>query len=224
MILTDLRELKAELEVLDSDTVEDKKLLLFAEAASDMIEEYLGRKVGKEARTEYYSGTNTQFLPLRCRPVFTSPTILVSEDSSGFWGTTSGAFPSDTALTYGVDFGLQIDQDDGTSRSGVLVKINRYWDRPYVRRAGLLSPYFDHANGNIKVTYTAGYSVDKLPAAIRFACNALIMRMNHLMPFGFPTTGDTYEERSLQYQLPQRNVLMDQIVKPLLFSHRNFKW
>lgn len=222
-LLSDIQELKSYLDIGTSDTSEDKKILLFAEAATSLIEEFVGRPLAKEARTEFYQGTNTQFLPLRSRPVFTSPTIQVWSDDGGFWGSASGAFASTTALVYGTDFAINLDEPDGTSRSGLLIRLNGFWSRPFARRAGLISPYIDHAQGNLKVTYTAGYTVDTLPAAFRLATNLLVARLKFLMPLGIFAGNEAYEERSIGFQLPQKDKLME-LVKPLLDSYRNRKF
>lgn len=227
MIFSDIYELKAELEIDPSNTQEDKKLMLFAEVAASMITEYLGRPVIEYGSyTEYYSGTGTALLPLRIRPVYLTPTIQVFEsDNNGNYGSSSGSFTDpNCALTYGQDFCLQVDQVDGTSRSGILLRLNDYWDRITVRSQGLLSPYLTTDWGNIKVVYSAGWTIDTLPAAFRLASNVLVAKLRALLPVGVPTTGESYEARSMSFQVPQKNVLMDQIIKPLLFTHRNWKF
>ena len=71
MLWTDIQELKSVLEIDPGNTSEDKKLLLVIEWASAWMEEILGRPgFGYKARTEFYSGTGTQTLLLRSRPVY----------------------------------------------------------------------------------------------------------------------------------------------------------
>lgn len=227
MIFTDLYTIKSYLEIDPSNTQEDKKLMLYAEAASQLITEYLGRPVIEYGiYTEYYNGTDSALLPLRIRPVYLTPTIQVYEDdNSGNFGSTSGAFdPNNTALTYGEDFCIVVDQVTGTSRSGILIRINDFWDKIEVRRQGLLSPYIDTDWGNIRVVYAAGYTVDTLPAAFVLAANIIVAKLRALFPQGTPTTSESYEARSMSFQVPQKNVLLDDIVKPLLNGYRNWKW
>ena len=225
MLFTDLRETKVLLEIDPEDTEEDILLGFLIEHASQWIEEILNRPgMEKKSRTEYYFGTGNQKLLLRSRPVFTTPTIAVSLDEGGNFGATSGAFTSaDAALTYGTDFALVIDQDNGTSRSGILYRINNLWPKPSVRQRGLLSPFLGTGFGTIRVTYTAGYDVDNLPAGLRLAAGLLVQRLRYIMPLGQELTGDSFEERNISIVTSEKEKLLA-IVKPLLLPYRNWKW
>ena len=223
MLYTDLRELKRVLEIDPANTAEDVRLNLWIEQASNLIEEFLGRPgMEYKERTEYYAGTATQKLLLRSRPVFATPVIKVYEDNGGYYGTVSGSFAETTALTYGTDFALIIDQDNGTSRSGMLLMIDSLWEQPQVRETGFLSPYIGEAFGNYKIVYTAGYTIDTLPAAFRFACNLLVARFRYLMPLGMALGSESYEERSISV-LHDRDYLMG-LIRPFLYPYRNWKW
>lgn len=234
LILTDLRDLKTALDLNPNDTTEDRKLWLFVEQASALIEEYLDRPgLTFKSRTEYYDGTGTAKLLLRSRPVYVSPTIQVFVDDSGFWGEPSGSFNSATAaLTYGTDFALKLDnQENGTSRCGILVKRpssggsfgGGTWSKPSYRQAGYLSPYIGEAFGNIKVVYSGGYTVDSLPAPFRLATNMLVARLRIIFPYGMLLSSETYEDRSVSYSIPDREKLME-LVKPLIFYYRSWKF
>ena len=221
MLLSDIRELKAQLEIDSGDTSEDKKLNFFVEIASSWIEELLNRPgLSYKSRTEFYNGTGTQRLLLRSRPVYTTPTIQVSVDESGYFGQPSGSFDTNTALTYGDDFYLQTDQEDGTSRCGILIRNGTYWPKPRVRQAGLLAPFLGIGFGVVKVVYSAGYFVDNLPPAIRFACNLLVAKMRHLMPLGLELTSESYEERSMSWVGERKDYLLA-LVKPMIHPYRN---
>lgn len=223
-ILTDLRELKSILEIDPLDNSEDKKLMFLIEMASQWIEEWLNRPgLFLKSRTEYYNGTNTQKLLLRSRPVYTSPTIQVFLDESGFFGSASGSFDATlTALVYGEDFALKIDQEDGTSRSGMLVRINNFWPRPAIRQQGLLAPFIGEGFGTIKVIYSAGYYVDNLPPVFRLACNTLVAQLRHMYPLGFLLTSENYEERAISLHIPKHFLLG--MITPMLLSYRNWKF
>lgn len=224
MLWTDLRELKAVLDIHPQDSSEDKKLNFFNEWASAWLEETIGRQLTLKSRTEYYNGTGTQKLVLRHRPVFTTPTIQVFVDEAGFFGSASGAFDAGTtAFTYGTDFCLQIDQDDGSSRSGVLVRINNLWPKPSVRQRGLLSPFIGEGFGTIKVVYSAGYTVDTLPAQLRLACNLLVARLRYIFPLGMEINSDSYEERNIGF-VAERDDYILSIVKPMVLQFRNWRW
>lgn len=222
MLWTDLRELKTMLDIDPANKSQDVKLGFLVEQASAWIEEILNRPgMSYKARTEYYKGTGTHRLLLRSRPVFTSPTIAVYVDSSGYYGSATGAFDSTTALTYGTDFFLEIDQEDGTSRSGILRKVSGFWPKPMVRSPGYLTPYVQEDTGSIKVTYTAGFTVDSLPAQLRTACNLLMARMNYIFPLGVELNSDGYEERSLGVVTSEREKLLA-LVKPMILSFKNW--
>lgn len=225
MLYSDLREVRKILELDDRNTQEDAKLNFFISQASEWISEFLGRgDIGYKERTEYYNGSGTAKLLLRQRPVFATPTIQVWIDTGGYWGSVSGSFDSNDALTYGTDFALQIDQDDGiSSRCGILWARKRYWPRPSVRQQGYLSPFIGQDHGSIKITYWAGYTVDALPEAFRTACNTLVARMRYLFPLGMELGSEGFEDRSIGLLADRKDYLMA-LVKPLIFTYRNWKW
>jgi hypothetical protein len=223
-MLSDLQEAKAILEIDADDPTEDVRLLIFLEWASQLIEaEILDRPLALKSRTEYYAGTGTQQLLLRSRPVFTTPTIEVSVDDSGLFGQVSGSFGSDTALTWGDDFGLKIDTDDGSSKCGILVRNNALWERPSVRYRGLLSPSIGPAFGNIKVTYTAGYTVATMPAPVRAACLAIVATYRFIFPIGMPIGGDGYESATVNV-LNEKKGYLTALAKPHLMAFKNWSW
>lgn len=225
--LNDLNETKVALEIDPANTAEDKKLLLFLDYASDWVGELLNRRNGilYKSRTEYYDGTGTTRLLLRSRPVYATPVIEVTHDANGFYGCTSGAFGStSTPLTYGVDFALKVDQDDGTSRSAVLVKMNGVWERKFGRQAGWLSPFVVRDTGSYKVVYSAGWTIDGMPALLRQAVLTLVARMRYLMPVGMEIGSESYEERNITVVAEKKDYLMG-IVKPMVLPYyRNWSF
>lgn len=224
MLLANLSELKAALEIDPADSSEDLRLNFFLKSASAWIETFLGRPgMEKKSRTEYYNGTGTQALSLRHYPVDGSVTPQVWEDRQGLWGNAPDAFAATTALTHGTDFSLAIDSDDGTSRSGLLIRNNAAWPRPDLRQRGFLSPWVGDARGNVKVTYTGGYTADTLPADIVMACVSLVGRMRHVFPLGVPLSSESYEDRSISVLIGDKNYLMGQ-VKHMLMPYRNFRF
>lgn len=223
MLFTDIRECKSVLEVDQRDSSEDKKLNFFIEQASQWIEEFLGRPgLEYKARTEFYKGSGTQKLQLRARPVYTTPTISLSLDEAGYYGEAKNSFAAADALVYGDDFALQVDQANGTSRSGILLRINSLWPKPTLRQMGYLSPFIGEGFGTIKITYTAGYKVEDLPASLRFACNMIVAKMRYLFPLGMELSSESYEERAIS-MISHRDYLFGQ-VKPLLYPFRNWKF
>lgn len=226
MLWSDLLEIKVLLGLDPGNTAQDSKLLILNTVVGEWLGEWLNRPgFDLKARTEYYDGTGTQNLLLRSRPVYTTPTVQVFADSNGNWGSTSGSFDTATTeLVYGDDFALRLDPgEEGRSRSGILVRLNAYWDKPSVRQRGLLSPFIGQANGNVKVVYTAGYTVDSLPAQLRMAANLLVARLNYVWPLGVELGSESYEERSLSIITSQKSALFV-LVKPMIWSFRNLRW
>lgn len=228
MLLTDLQELKTVLEVDPTDTSEDAKFLLYAEWASAWILEVLGRQdLSLQSRSEVYQGTGTQNLTLRNRPVFTTPTPQVYIDESAHFGESSippnGPFPPSSMLNYGTDYELKIDQTNGSSRCGILVRIGNYWPRPQVRQSGLLSPFVGQDLGSIKVVYTAGFTIDTLPSQLRMAAVFLIARLRYVFPLGIELNSESYEDRSIGPVISDKQKLMA-LVWPLIAPYRNWKF
>ncbi len=177
----------------------------------------------KRERTEYYNGTGTQKINLRSRPVFPTPQPTVIIDEQGFFGTASGSFLPTSALVYGTDFTIWYDQEDGSSRSGILLRINNVWPRRAVRQVGLLSPFVGESFGSVKVVYTAGWTVDTLPAQLRMSMNFLIAKMRFLFPLGLDLQSDSYEERSISWANQNKTYLLS-LVAPFWYPFRNWKW
>lgn len=226
ILLTDLQETKAILQIANGDTSDDKLLLFLIEIASSWIQEILGRDLEYKSRTEYYNGTGTQNLMLRARPVFTTPTPRVWVDYNGDYDAPTNAFADSTEITYGNisnGFCVAVDQDNGSSRSGVLVRTGNYWPKPTVRSWGLLTPYLGQAAGNIKVEYTAGYTVDTTPSQVRFACVTLVAKMRSLLPEGMEIGSESYEERHIAVVWDQKHSLISTI-RPMIWSQRNWKF
>lgn len=221
----DLRELKTLMEIDPLDTTEDSKLNFLIDTAASWLEEWTNRPgFFYRQRTEIYSGTGTQKMLLRARPVFTTPTILINTDAAlpGSFGSSPNAFGD--PLVYGQDFYLQIDQDNGTSRSGILLNMrNGYWQRPTCRQWGLLSPFLGQAFGNYQVIYTAGYTVDTLPAVIRNAVALIVANLRYVWPLGLPLSSDSFEDRSISIGTDKKNYIFA-LVKPMLITFRNWSF
>lgn len=225
MLYSDLRQLKAVLEIDPCDKSEDERLLFFLEFASRWIEERCNRPdFSYKQRTEYYDGRGTQTLLLRNRPVYNDPPIEVYLDVGAYYGQVSGSFnPTLTQLTNGADFALKIDRPDGTSKSGILYRVNAVWPMQWRRQGGYLSPFPVNTAGSIKVVYWAGYTVDNAPPMIRLACNTLVAKMRSFFPLGMEVAGEGYKDRSLSYMTNAYNYLMS-TVDGMLVNNRNWNW
>lgn len=221
MLLSDLVSCKKMLDIPPNVTTEDVKINVLLELASRWIEEILGREtLSLATRTEYYAGTGTQKLLLRCRPVWQSG-IAVNVDEAGNYGFTSGGGFTGDNLTFGTDYTIVPDQTNGSSRQGILIRLNNYWPRPSVRQRGLLSPFVGTDTGSVKVTYQGGYSVDDLPQVIRGACELLVAKLYVIFPLGMEVGSESYEERAISFAVPQKGYLTS-LVKPMLIFYRNW--
>jgi hypothetical protein len=225
---TDLLEVKKVLQIDLDDHALDYALNYYIETATDMIAEFLDRPgFYKKSRTEYYNGTGTQKLLLKSRPVYIDPEPVVYVDAGGIYGQGEDAFSGD-ALEFGGDYGVWLDTDSGSgtmdlSRCGILIRKNDFWEKPSIRERGFLSPYVGGAFGNIKVTYTGGYTLQNMPSQVRMATIMIVARMKYLMPIGVPISSESYEERHISFSIPERNYLFGQ-VKHLIYSLRNWSF
>lgn len=225
-LISDIVELKKELGIPAGDTSQDARLNYWIEQATDVIETFLDRKgLFYGTRTEYYSGTGTQKLLLKSRPVYVTDALPIQlwEDRQGCWGQTDDPFPDSTELDYGDDFVLADIDADGLSQTGILFRRNDYWNRPFVRQPGYLTPFLGAGTGNIKVTYTAGYKIDTLPPAFRLALSILVAQLRTIVPYGWALTSESYEERSVSYQLPSKLDMLAGI-KSIMLPYRNWHW
>ena len=211
------------LQINPDDKSEDWTLNAYLTAVSSWIEEYLNRPLFYKTRTEFYSGSGTIKLLLRCRPVYTTPAMTVLVDDLGYFGSASGAFTSNgDELVYGTDYCLQLKEEGEPSRSGILFRIGDFWPKPFVRQVGYLSPFVWDSMGNIKITYTAGYTADTLPAQFRIAVDLMVARFRYVFPLGMELGGESYEERSISIAAGKEYIMG--LAKPLLLPFRNWKW
>jgi len=224
MILSDLQECKKLLDIDPENTSEDVKLSIYLECATNWVETFLNRKLTRKERTEYYKGTGTQKLLLRVRPVFLPLSVYV-DTQNGNWGQSSDSFASTTLLTYGSDYVLQVDDENGDrSQCGILIRLKGYWPKPYARVTGLLSPFINFDPGSVKVVYTAGYTIDTLPAAIRLACDSLVAAYRYVFPLGMVLDNESYEERSIRTHIEKARDYCFMVAKPLLLPYRNWNF
>lgn len=186
MALGSLTGLKLHLGI--SDTSQDTLLTALESAAEAAVLNYVGRPIEQASYTDYYSGAGQRDLALRVWPVSLTVDPVVYLDSAGYWGQGSG-FASDTQLTLGTDFAMVRDRTTTgeQSRCGLLRKLGLglsvQTGRPY---ASLATRYrqavWPVGEGNIKVTYTAGYAT--VPGDITTAVYQLAATVYNTRAFG----------------------------------------
>lgn len=230
MLLSDLKELKSILEIDPNNHTEDKSLLFYLEWASDIIQQYINRpNLMYKSSTEYYQGTGTIQITLKRRPVYIDPVPEVWVDSGGNFGQGPGVdgqnpYGDQTKLVWGTDFVLRLDGDiENTSRSAILYRIRGAWPKPSYRQPGYLSAFWGPDMGSIKVTYTAGYTIDNLPSPFRAAVNLLVAKLRYMFPLGLRLTSESYEERAIGIAQSDKDFLTS-LIKPLLFQYKNYKF
>lgn len=142
-----------------------KHIVLSLASAEDHLRRWCNRDfVYKASQTEYYSGNGTQYLYLRRWPVtFTSGITSVKLDYAGNFGSTSGSFDSNTALTSGVDYCLIPSEESpqyGTDECrGVLFRINGVWPLQGVHQLNYLAAQTQTLPGCIQVVYSGGFQL-----------------------------------------------------------------
>lgn len=140
-------------------------------------------------------------------------------DQGAVWGSSSGAFGNATALTPGADYALDVDFD-GQSPSGLLFCVNSFWQMPWNYNPGLITPVLGPPVGNIKVTYTAGYS--PIPAKVELAANLLVARIVQMGTYGGQMQAESVSDYSYTLATPASATgLVNPEIANLLAEYRN---
>lgn len=164
---------------LDS-TSEDEYLTILVSGVCDSFKRLVGWEVAQQTYTHYFDGNWSSEIALFETPVMSVTSVYL--DNNGYDGQSASPFPASTLLTPGVDYYLKLDRSLGGSASGLLVKIGNVWPGQWSRPRGDLTPRRVFSQGNIKVTYVAGYY--PIPNDIRLAlCEACkVLRASRTMP------------------------------------------
>lgn len=144
----------------------------------DMIERYLNRPITyKAGAVEYLSSSDDNKIALSRTPVISVAEVRV--DARGGFGQLTGTFDDDTILEAGTYF-LELDGEgdyQGQSESGILYRDRSNWGYARSWKADLLAAARVQTRGNIKVTYTGGYTSTTLPATLRQAIFLTLARI-----------------------------------------------
>ena len=127
-------------------------------------------------------------------------------DTGGFAGQGVGTgslapFSAETQLFLGRDYYLDVDSNDGSSRSGVLRRIGGgvtggplSWPWAWEERRGSLTaplpPCWPRYYGNVKVQFTAGYYANDFPPDLVFAVLVLVAWLRAQTPVGVAVDTD----------------------------------
>lgn len=149
---------------------------------------YPGAAPGGLGDSGYYSGKGFPELRLRQAPVVSVASVYL-DDYGQFGQNPAGSFGATTLLTAGQDYMLKYDGSLGgapCSNSGVLLRVNDVWPAQYRRERGGLSSFPVANEGSIKVSYTAGYTADDMPADLVGAVCELVAGLRKWLVQGGP--------------------------------------
>lgn len=147
----------------------------------------------------YYSGNSSRELVLRMRPV-TSITSVYLDPLGRFGDNPDGAYASSTLLVAGTDYVLRWDgtlpgSTTRCSHCGILEKIGGVWPGQSIYSRGSINPMTEKNQGNIKVTYVAGYTT--IPEDLKYAVALVVAKMRQTAPWGGDAlTSESYEDYS----------------------------
>lgn len=170
--------------------------------------------------TRFHSGNGQQCFPLDEYPVQSISSLYL--DSGAAFGEATDSFGASTLLVAGTDYNL-VRNSAGQSLSGLVAKIGGVWPRPAERSAGLLGSSPGFANGNIKVTYTAGYLT--IPADLVLAvCNLVAEMRRTAQTGGAAIQSESYDFYS--YSLASATEAIESLssVKSLLSRYKPVVW
>ena len=187
MALSTLSSLKTHLGV--TGTGQDTQLTAFLEGAIAAVKTYLRGGYNRTAfsswpesgaDTQYISGNGRTKLVLKFRPVTAVASVYL--DPTGYFGKGTSPFASSTLLTDGSDYVLDWDETGSVSSTGILLRIRGtlaqgeqgpWW--PFIFQGGTLvarqTAAWPYGQGNIKITYTSGFSA--VPDDLELAVNNL---------------------------------------------------
>jgi hypothetical protein len=197
MALTTLTSVKAQGGIAPSDTTRDSQIRSFIEGITSLVKQQLNRDLESTAYVEYYSGDGSPFLLLRQYPV--TAVSLVCVDDAGYFGAAPDCFDSSLNLVDGVDYAL-MSGAGGQGSTGMLRRIGTTWHRLPSRACGVIQNLPGLPNGNIKVQYTAGFTV--IPAAVTMAVNATVLKQLLMAAAGGAASQLGYEDASVSFLAP----------------------
>ncbi len=130
-------------------------------------------------------------------------------------GDSPSGFPANSQLVLGVDYGLDRDQSDGTSKSGLLTRLGGGvtgaagfgWPWNQYRQGSLttwLPPVWPQGYGNVRCIYGSGYGIGApdahgpmpadttLPPELTWCVNTLVGWARTVVPVGIPLESKTF--------------------------------
>lgn len=140
----------------ETGSADDTKLQLILDSVESAIEQWCKRTFAEDTYTEFYDGGGGKLLSLDHRPATAITGLWVDQD--GYYGSPADAFPDSGEWIEGTDFAMK--RSDQSEKNGSLLVALR-------GTGNIAFGYFPCGDGNIKVTYTAGY--DPIPDDLALA-------------------------------------------------------
>ncbi len=187
--LITLDNLKTLWGIAADDVANDAQFRALITQCSARIETFCRRKFAAADYTEYLAGTGERLLPTRQRPI--NSVASVYEDVNGNWGQGDDPFPAETLLTAGTDYAI-VKDSEGLGASGLLYRVNGIWPRYDGYKQGTISPVPATPQGNVKVTYNAGFTI--IPYDVQQACAFLCAAVKRTIKLGAPTASEAWED------------------------------
>jgi hypothetical protein len=183
-----------------------------------MIERSLKRRLDWDTHTEFYSGDGTPFLVLNHWPVHAITSLWLS--GNGWFGDGDG-FTAADLLVAGDDYALsRSDTATAASLSGVVRRINGVWPKATMRQGEQLVDQPIGGNGNIKVTYEAGYTA--VPPDLSLAAAQLVARIRSTLSVGGGVQSMSYEDAAVTFLGQAESAGMIGSIESTLRHYRNY--
>lgn len=176
-----------------TSTADDLRLQGILDEASETVAAYCRRRFLQQTYTEYLGGTNAPNLLLKQAPIAYGSVSVWLDPTGRFDDNPAGAFASSTLLTLGTDYSMvwdgtlgdESEAADSTKvcKSGLIRRISSVWPGAVRLDSGLTGQMVP-GSGNIKVTYTAGWTMATIPRAVAGAVCDVATTIERASPYG----------------------------------------
>lgn len=162
-----------------TDSSEDDYLTQLVGQVDSTVKRWLDRDIESASYVEYLQGRWKRVLQLRHYPVTALASIYL--DTDGYWGQGTDAFAAADLLTSGTDYALI---KDGTlpgaptvpvAMTGRVLRLGGSWPGTRSRDLDNLASEYTPGLGNIKASYTAGYTT--VPTDLQLAATLIVQRI-----------------------------------------------
>lgn len=184
MALITLAEFKATMGI--SDSTNDSLYTALIAHADALIKKRTRRNLESATFTQIYSGNGSIHLFLKETPVTGVSSIYLN--NSAYWDLS--AFTSSHLLVAGTDYAVQWNES-GLCVSGIVRRLNGVWPGAVLDSPQRLVHGPEIQQGNIKVTYTAGYAT--IPSDLKWAASLIVKQAVNSLSGGGPMQSESHE-------------------------------